>query len=386
MLDTIFMRVLDMTAVSSVVILVVLLARLLLKRAPKIFSYALWAVVLFRLLCPVSIQAPVAVVPEIKPVAASYSLAAGPISFAGASAAARQAAVDALKGEAGIQHIHTTAADSHGDVEQVESNWWEVWVLFGQYVWLTGVGAMAAYSLVSLLRLRRRLAEAVVLEGNIYLADRIDTPFVLGLLCPRIYLPAALSEREQGYILLHEQHHIRRGDHLFKAMAFLALCIHWFNPLVWAAFILSAKDMEMSCDEAVVNKLGEKVRGDYSASLLSLATGRRIIAGTPLAFGEGDTGSWLPVRNSRIWMRRPGGSCWRSMAICWQTIPSLPGRLWTGAPTISWPPSTGRTWRRAPYRGCWGSSDMPGRNIRWMRTTIFRCCTGRGSLRPSTRR
>ena len=215
MLDTIFMRVLDMTAVSSVVILVVLLARLLLKRAPKIFSYALWAVVLFRLLCPVSIQAPVAVVPEIKPVAASYSLAAGPISFAGASAAARQAAVDALKGEAGIQHIHTTAADSHGDVEQVESNWWEVWVLFGQYVWLTGVGAMAAYSLVSLLRLRRRLAEAVVLEGNIYLADRIDTPFVLGLLCPRIYLPAALSEREQGYILLHEQHHIRRGDHLF---------------------------------------------------------------------------------------------------------------------------------------------------------------------------
>ena len=96
----------------------------------------------------------------------------------------------------------------------------------------------------------------------------------------------------------------------------MALCIHWFNPLVWAAFILSAKDMEMSCDEAVVNKLGEKVRGDYSASLLSLATGRRIIAGTPLAFGEGDTGSWLPVRNSKIWTGRPGGSCWRSMAIC----------------------------------------------------------------------
>lgn len=301
MLDTIFMRVLDMTAVSSVVILVVLLARLLLKRAPKIFSYALWAVVLFRLLCPVSIQAPVAVVPEIKPVAASYSLADVPISFAGASAAARQAAVDALNGEAGIQHIPTTAADSHGGVEQVESNWWEVWVLFGQYVWLAGVGAMAAYSLISLLRLRRRLAEAVVLKGNIYLADRIDSPFVLGLLRPRIYLPSALSDREQGYILLHEQHHIRRGDHLFKALAFLALCIHWFNPLVWAAFILSAKDMEMSCDEAVVNKLGEKVRGDYSASLLSLATGRRIIAGTPLAFGEGDTGS--RIRNLLRWKR-----------------------------------------------------------------------------------
>ena len=109
------------------------------------------------------------------------------------------------------------------------------------------------------------------------------------LLVYKIYLPCNMGEKEQEYIILHEQHHIRRFDHVIKALAFLALTIHWFNPLVWVAFVLACKDMEMSCDEAVIRKLGEDVRADYSASLLTLATGHRIIAGTPLAFGEGDT-------------------------------------------------------------------------------------------------
>ena len=123
----------------------------------------------------------------------------------------------------------------------------------------------------------------------------------MGFIRPKIYLPSALSEQEQSYIILHEQHHIRRGDHIIKALAFIALCIHWFNPLVWVAFVLSSKDMEMSCDEAVVKKLGEGIRADYSASLLSLATGRRIIAGTPLAFGEGDTKS--RIKNMLKWKK-----------------------------------------------------------------------------------
>ena len=168
-------------------------------------------------------------------------------------------------------------------------------------LWLTGIGAMTAYSVISLAMVRRRLIGAVHLRENIYLADYVESPFVMGWLCPKIYLPSALSEQEQGYIILHEQHHIRRGDHIIKALSFLALCIHWFNPLVWLAFILSGKDMEMSCDEAVVRKLGEGIRRDYSASLLSLATGRRIIAGTPLAFGEGDTKS--RIRNMLRWKK-----------------------------------------------------------------------------------
>ena len=139
------------------------------------------------------------------------------------------------------------------------------------------------------------------MEDNIYLADYIPSPFVMGLFRPKIYLPSTLTETERGYILRHEQYHLRRRDHVVKLLSFLALCVHWFNPLVWAAFILAGKDMEMSCDEAVVRELGEDIRADYSASLLSLATGRRIVAGMPLAFGEGDTGG--RIRNLLNWKR-----------------------------------------------------------------------------------
>ncbi|MBE6962146.1 MAG: hypothetical protein E7445_06800 [Ruminococcaceae bacterium] len=301
MLDTVFMQVIDMTKAASIVIVCVLLVRLLMKKAPRIFSYALWAVVLFRLLCPASIQAPVSVVPEMKPVSESYTLADVPISFAGASQAMQQAVGDAWNGGLGVQHIGTTTPNNDGGVEVVSSSWWEVWILFGQYVWLVGIGVLAVYSTISCILLRRRLVGSVPLEDNIYLADGIDSPFVMGLFRPKIYLPSSLPEQERSYIILHEQHHIRRGDHIIKALAFFALCIHWFNPLVWAAFILSSKDMEMSCDEAVVKQLGEEIRADYSASLLSLATGRRIIAGTPLAFGEGDTKS--RIQNMLRWKR-----------------------------------------------------------------------------------
>ena len=167
--------------------------------------------------------------------------------------------------------------------------------------WLTGMALLLLYSVVSLLRLRRRLVGAVRLEDNIYLADYIPSPFVMGLFRPKIYLPSTLTETERGYILRHEQYHLRRRDHVVKLLSFLALCVHWFNPLVWAAFILAGKDMEMSCDEAVVRELGEDIRADYSASLLSLATGRRIVAGMPLAFGEGDTGG--RIRNLLNWKR-----------------------------------------------------------------------------------
>lgn len=299
MLDRLFMQVLDMSRAASIVILCVLAARLLLRRAPKVFSYALWAVVLLRLLCPVTLETKVAVVPELRSTAAQYTLADQPISFAGATQAAAEAAYSAVTGGSGmaaapesaprpVQQIETERRDGQGAAATVTADRWEVWILFGKYVWCAGVALLAAYSAVSFLRLKRRLREAAPLRDNIYLADSIGSPFVLGLLRSKIYLPSTLSLRERGYIIRHEQVHIRRLDPLWKALGFLALCLHWFNPLVWLAFILAGRDMEMSCDEAVMRTLESDIRADYSASLLSLATGRRIIAGTPLAFGEGD--------------------------------------------------------------------------------------------------
>ena len=289
MFDRLYMGVLDMSKTAAMVIAVVLLVRLLLKKAPKVFSYALWAVVLFRLLCPISFETPVSIVPHLPDTSTGYNLADESIDLAGAGMAAYQAVGDLLNGGLGVQHIPTTEVTEDGMTRYVMADWWSVWILLGKYVWATGMAVMLLYSAFSYRRIKKQIEIAVPIRDNIWIADDIKSPFVIGFLRPRIYLPGNLGEKEQEYIILHEQHHIRRFDHIFKALAFLALTIHWFNPLVWLAFGLACKDMEMSCDEAVIRKLGGKVRADYSASLLSLATGRRIIAGTPLAFGEGDT-------------------------------------------------------------------------------------------------
>lgn len=289
MFDRLFMDILDMSKTAAVVISVVLLARLFLKKAPKVFSYALWAVVLFRLLCPFSLEAPVSIMPQIPATSSNYTLADEPIDFAGAGMVAYQAIGDVLNREPEIHRIPTTETSEMGVTRYVTADWRSLGILFGKYVWAAGVAFMLLYSLIAYRKVRKDTKIAVPLRDNIWIADDIQSPFVIGFIQPKIFLPCDLSEKEQEYIILHEQHHIRRFDHIFKAAAFLALTIHWFNPLVWVAFVLACKDMEMSCDEAVIRKLGGEVRADYSASLLTLATGRRIIAGTPLAFGEGDT-------------------------------------------------------------------------------------------------
>ena len=268
-------ELLRINLVTSIVILIILGARLILKRAPKVFSYALWAIVLIRLLIPVSIQSPISVVPNTPAASGAVINSALPeIEF------------ETLRDLE--QNYYESQNSSSEDVQVYVSRTMEP-IVYLSIAWLVGVAVMVLYSGISYLKIRRMVRIAVPLRENIWIADDIKSPFVIGFIKPKIYLPNNLGEQEQEYIILHEQHHIRRFDHLIKALAFLALTIHWFNPLVWIAFVLACKDMEMSCDESVIRKLGESVRADYSASLLTLATGHRIIAGTPLAFGEGDT-------------------------------------------------------------------------------------------------
>lgn len=279
-MSNLFSQVLNMSMTGSVVILLVMLARLILKRAQKVFSYALWSVVLFRLLCPVAFTAPVSVLNAFEPEVQEASESTSVVYFLPAEVnqdsdftfvpAENQSGTDNVQvGEPGHTHL---------DLMVVAS-----------YVWITGTGIMMLYSVIQYIRLRGKLVGAVVYRGNVYRADYIDTPFVMGIFSPQIYLPSDVPMNERKYIIAHERHHIRRCDHIIKLLAYFALCVHWFNPLVWAAFILAGKDMEMSCDEAVIRKMGSQIRADYSASLLRLATHKKIIAGMPLAFGEGDT-------------------------------------------------------------------------------------------------
>lgn len=300
-----FPIVCNMSLTASVVILVVLAVRLLLRRAPKVFSYVLWAVVLFRLLCPVSVTSAVSLLGALGAPAQERTAVTSVVEYVPADIVRNMAPAvtplpqEPFPAEPGENIVSTAPSVTQPDAAPVSPLSGPVAVL--TLTWLTGMALLLLYSVVSLLRLRRRLVGAVRLEDNIYLADYIPSPFVMGLFRPKIYLPSTLTETERGYILRHEQYHLRRRDHVVKLLSFLALCVHWFNPLVWAAFILAGKDMEMSCDEAVVKELGEDIRADYSASLLSLATGRRIVAGMPLAFGEGDTGG--RIRNLLNWKR-----------------------------------------------------------------------------------
>lgn len=333
MLDELYLQILDMSKAASIVILLVLAVRFLLRRAPKIFSYALWALVLIRLLCPFSVESAVSLIPRMEPAVQDYALLDEPISPAGAAGAAYRAVGDMLNGGIGIQHVRTTEPQENGASTQVIStDWRTVWLLFGQYVWLTGIVGMLAYAAVSYGKLRRRLRVRVNLRENIFIADDIDTPFVLELIRPKIFLPCTLSEEEQTYILLHEQHHIRRGDHIIKLLAFGALCLHWFNPLVWLAFALACRDMEMSCDEAVIRTLGADIRAEYSASLLSLATGRRILGGIPLAFGEGDPGA--RIRNLARWRKPAAGVILSAVMICAAAAVCLSGERSSDEPIL----------------------------------------------------
>ena len=267
----IFLSVLNMSITGAFVIAAVCLARLLLKKAPKIISYCLWAVVAFRLIFPFSIESVLSLMP-FKAAPIPTDIAMQPVP----------------RIDSGISFVNNAvsrvlpAATPNASVNPLQ-----IWTAIGGYIWFFGVAIMFIYGVTSYILLKRKIRVAVHVETNIYEADNIKSPFVLGIIKPKIYMPVGLSEKEREYILLHEQTHIKRRDYIVKFAAYFIFCLHWFNPLAWAAFLLMGIDMEMSCDERVLKNMGGDTKIDYSRSLLSLATERRIIGGSPLAFGEG---------------------------------------------------------------------------------------------------
>jgi len=275
-----FSKILNMSMTGSVVIAAVLLIRLLLKRLPKIYAYVLWSVVLFRLLCPISFSGPVSLLDWLEPEVTTTSERTNTVAFV-----PYERAAVATTSQETVQNQQ----DMMPAIEETEAPKQVDGYAIAFWVWAAGCCVMVLCGVGQYIRLRKQLVVSSPLNGNVYLTDDVDMPFVVGVLFPKIYLPTSIPITQRPYILAHERHHIRRGDHIFKLLAYGALCIHWFNPLAWLAFLCAGKDMEMSCDEAVLRKLGPEIRADYSAALLRLAAHRTIIAGTPLAFGEGDT-------------------------------------------------------------------------------------------------
>lgn len=298
-LKGIFTTVFNMSVTASIAILLVLCMRFIIRKAPKWVSYLLWAVVGFRLICPYSLPSSLSVfnleffqkhaVADDKVVwdftASDYGISVDqsrqyedvPSGNTGASETGRNTAAGSqvVQPAEGGENIADTNGSERPDVQGALA-----------LVWLAGMGCFGVYELVSYYRLKRRVSQAVRSAADVYECDTIDVPFVIGIMHPRIYLPFRVDQREREYILLHERYHIKRKDYLIKTGALLLLILHWFNPLVWAAYHFMSADMEMSCDEKVIQKVGQTLKCSYSNSLLAFAAPRKVMPAGRLAFGE----------------------------------------------------------------------------------------------------
>lgn len=270
MSDKIFIDIVNMSLVGSFAIIITMIARLCLKKAPKIFSYALWAVAFSRLIIPFSFESFFSILPfNATPLSTDMLYIETPYVETGVKA---------------IDNVLNPIVSSA--VLDNTFNVYQATIFVGKVIWYSGVLILLIYSIVSYIRIKRVLDSSVHLRDNIFISEKIKIPFVAGFFNANIYLPKNF-DNTQEYIILHEQTHIRRRDNILKIFAYAVLALHWFNPLVWIAFRLFVADMEMSCDESVIRKANTDIRKEYSQSLLDLSIQKQTV-GTPIAFSEGN--------------------------------------------------------------------------------------------------
>lgn len=267
-----FLKIVNASFSASWTVLAVLVVRFALKKAPKCVSVLLWGMVAIRLICPFSIESAFSLVPSTQTISPTIMTDATPTTQPGIPAlnsAAEPTAVNSL----------ASAAGDSADALQI-------WLPVLAALWLFGVAALLVYTAISYWRLRRKVSEAIMLMDGVYQSDNIASPFVLGIVRPKIYLPYETAPENLEHVIAHERAHIRRKDHWWKPLGFLLLTIHWFNPLMWMSYVLLCRDIELACDEKVIRDLGNEARANYTQALVSCSIDRRSIAACPLAFGE----------------------------------------------------------------------------------------------------
>lgn len=306
-----YMLFLQRNGILTLVILAVLLVRLLLRRLPKKYSYLLWSVVGIRMLLKLQLPLRFGLLSlwyYVTQRLGGYRLLTDPkrltnmqkITDPQAGAQNLQPAGQLITGQ-----TVTGAARGLSQAGAKAGSGWDHLLQICMLIWIAGMIVLLLYGILSYFKCRRMTAQAVHMEGNIWECDHLTTPFVLGIVRPRIYIPFHLSAEEKPYILAHETYHIRRGDPIVRLLAFVLLTFYWINPFVWIAYFLMIRDMEMSCDEAVLLQLGTQIRKAYSNSLLTFATGRKQVTFSPLAFGESDTSgrikNILDFKKPKVW-------------------------------------------------------------------------------------
>lgn len=267
-----FVKIVNMSISASWLVLAVLILCFILKRAPKWIHVLLWGAVAVRLMCPFSIESALSLIPSAETIKPTIMTDKVPSIQTGIPA------INSVINPVISSSLTPAVGDSVNPLQ--------IWIPIMTFIWLVGVAALLLYTAVSYLRLRHRISEAVILRENIYQSENIGSPFVLGIIIPKIYLPYTISGQNLNHVVAHEQAHIRRRDHWWKPLGFLLLTIHWFNPLMWLAYVLLCRDIELACDEKVIKELGSEQRADYTQALLACSVNHRMIAACPLAFGE----------------------------------------------------------------------------------------------------
>ena len=291
-MSDLFISLFNMSITASWLVLAVVLLRFILKKAPKWINTVLWAFVGFRLICPFSFESIFSLIPSTQTI--PQNITNGP----------------SFDVNTGINIVDTQVNDylgSHyfeGVTVPVNTGFTAVNII--TVLWLLGIIAMMVYTGISFIRLNQKVREGVVQKDNIWLCDRIDTPFILGLFRPRIFLPSGMAESDMEYVIAHENAHLRRRDHWWKPLGFILLTVYWFNPVMWLAYILLCRDIELACDEKVIKEIGTDIKKSYSEALINCSVSRRTISACPLAFGEtgvkGRIKSVLSYKKPTLWV------------------------------------------------------------------------------------
>lgn len=310
-MDDVFLKLVNLSISASWLILAVLVLRVVLKKAPKWVMPLLWGVVALRLVCPFSIESALSLIPSAETIPSEIvTETREPVLY-------EQATLDIVTNPTLPSAAEVPVGVSRQQA-QVDFNIYSV-------LWLAGMAALLVHALVSAGKLKKKLATAILLRDNIYESEFVDSPFVFGVVKPNIYLPMHMDEGTAAHVIAHERAHLARRDHWWKVLGYLVLALHWFNPLVWVAYILFCRDIELACDEKVVKGLDGAARADYSQALLSCAAPKRAVAACPLAFGEGNiktrVKSALHYKKPAFWVAAAAVLAVVIMAVCFLTNP-----------------------------------------------------------------
>jgi len=268
----IFLKIINMSISASWIVFAVLILRLLLKKAPKWIAVLLWGIVATRLICPFSIESLISLIPSAETISPEIIMDRNPEINSG---------VPIINNV-----VNSVISESFAPDHTASVNPLQIWIPIMLIVWIIGVAVMLAYTVISYCRIKQKIDTAVFLCNNVFQSENVVSPFVLGIIKPKIYLPFNMNEQNIKYVIAHENAHICRKDHLWKPFGFLVLTLHWFNPLMWLGYVLFCRDVELACDEKVIKELNTEQKADYSQALLNCSVNRRMIAACPLAFGE----------------------------------------------------------------------------------------------------